>query len=201
MEPINDKILFAVADCTGHGVPGAMVSVVCHNALNRAVREFGLSNPGDILEKVTDLVIETFEKSTEEVKDGMDIGLCSFDFKNKQLEFAGANNGLYKIADGVLEEVKATKQPIGTYANRVPFETHLIPFKEGDIFYLFSDGYADQFGGEKGKKMKYKPFKELIIRHHNNDLDTQKKVMLDEFMNWMDDYEQVDDVCVVGIRV
>lgn len=201
MEATSDKVLFAVADCTGHGVPGAMVSVVCHNALNRAVREFGLTNPGKILEKVTDLVIETFEKSTEEVRDGMDIGLCSFDFKNKRLEFAGANNGLYKIAEGQLEEIKATKQPIGKYANRVPFETHLIPFKEGDIFYLFSDGYADQFGGEKGKKMKYRPFKELIVNHHQEDLNAQKKVMHNEFMTWMADYEQVDDVCVVGIRV
>ncbi|MBD3638560.1 MAG: tetratricopeptide repeat protein [Crocinitomicaceae bacterium] len=201
MESAGDKVLFAVADCTGHGVPGAMVSVVCNNALDRAVNEFGLSQPGEILNKVTDLVIETFERSTEEVKDGMDIGLCSFDFKSNTVEFAGANNGLYHVSDGELHEIKATKQPVGKYSNRFPFENHVITFKKGDIFYLFTDGFADQFGGDKGKKMKYKPFKKMILANSTRGMRAQKTALLHNFERWKADYDQIDDVCVVGIRV
>ena len=103
MEQVGDTIMFAAADCTGHGVPGAMVSVVCHNALNRAVREFGMTEPAKILDKVTDLVIETFAKSDEEVKDGMDISLCALRLDDMKLEYAGAHNPLWLIRDGNLE--------------------------------------------------------------------------------------------------
>lgn len=201
MEKQGDLIHFAVADCTGHGVPGAMVSVVCNNALNRAVREFGLQDPGKILDKVTDLVIETFEKSEEEVKDGMDIALCTFNFNTQKVQFAGANNGLYHMVNGKINEIKPTKQPVGKYANRLPFKTNEINFNTGDIFYLFTDGFADQFGGDKGKKLKYKPFKELLEKHARSSLSDQKSALQQTFENWMGDYEQVDDVCVAGIKV
>jgi serine phosphatase RsbU (regulator of sigma subunit) len=201
LEPSGAKVLFAVADCTGHGVPGAMVSVVCHNALNRAVREFGLINPGEILDKVTDLVIETFEKSTEQVRDGMDIGLCVFDFENNILEYAGANNSLYHISQKELIEIKPSKQPVGKHDNRQPFKTHRINFTAGDTFYLFTDGFADQFGGEKGKKMKYKPFKNLLVQNIDLSMAAQKNSLEQNFQHWRGDYEQIDDVCIAGIKV
>ena len=201
MEHVNNKVLLAVADCTGHGVPGALVSVVCHNALNRAVREFGLEEPGLILDKVTDLVIETFEKSAEEVKDGMDICLCSFDVKNRKLQYAGANNSLYVICNGNLLEYKADKQPIGKYARRYAFTTHNLEIEENSTFYLSTDGFADQFGGDKGKKMKYKPFKEVLVSIHQDEMSAQRKALQQSFENWRGDYEQIDDVCVIGVRI
>ncbi|MCB9222770.1 MAG: tetratricopeptide repeat protein [Crocinitomicaceae bacterium] len=201
MQRTADKILIAAADCTGHGVPGAMVSVVCHNALNRAVREFGISNPGEILDKVTDLVIETFEQGNEEVKDGMDICLCSFDLVTNKVEYAGANNSLYHISDSELFEIKATKQPVGKYSERKNFETNTLQCKEGDSIYLFTDGFADQFGGDKGKKMKYKAFKQILLTNHKKGMIAQRELMQDAFYKWKGELEQIDDVCVIGIRL
>ncbi|NOQ74054.1 MAG: SpoIIE family protein phosphatase [Crocinitomix sp.] len=201
LEQKGDKILFAVADCTGHGVPGAFVSVVCHSALNRAVREFQLEKPSDILAKVTDLVIETFEKSEEDVKDGMDIALCALDLKNNTLEYAGANNSLYYIRENELMEIKATKQPVGNYYARSAFKNHTLQIKPSDVFYLFTDGYPDQFGGERGKKFKYKNFKNLLFKIHQNKLSDQRNSLLSEFDNWKGDNEQVDDVCILGIKI
>jgi serine phosphatase RsbU (regulator of sigma subunit) len=200
MEKIGNKVLLAAADCTGHGVPGALVSVVCHNALNRAVREFGIEQPAQILDKVTDLVIETFDQGVEEVKDGMDICLCSFDFENNKVEYAGANNSLYRVHESELIEIKATKQPVGKYTNRKVFENVEIEGVKGDMFFLFTDGYADQFGGEKGKKMKYKPFKRLLVTNHKKSMIAQKELLQDAFDKWKGDHEQIDDVCVIGVR-
>jgi len=201
LEKVGDKILFAAADCTGHGVPGAMVSVVCHNALNRAVREFNLLQPSMILDKVTDLVIETFEESTEEVKDGMDIALCSFNLKTNEVQYAGANNSLYFVKEGSFTEIKPTKQPVGKYDNRKEFENHVLKADVGDVFYLFTDGFADQFGGEKGKKFKYKPFKELLTEIAHEPMSTQKDKLNESLAKWKGDYQQVDDVCVIGVRL
>jgi serine phosphatase RsbU (regulator of sigma subunit) len=203
-EPLGDHILLAAADCTGHGVPGAMVSVVCHNSLNRAVREFGLTDPGEILDKVTELVIETFERSNEEVKDGMDIALISIPKtteSSKTITYAGANNSLYYVQDGELKEIKADKQPIGKYTERKPFTTKSIDVHEGDMIYLYSDGYADQFGGPRGKKFKYKPLKNLLLQNASNPVDYQKKILIHEFIDWKSDLEQIDDVCIIGVRI
>ncbi|MGZ3900066.1 MAG: tetratricopeptide repeat protein, partial [Bacteroidia bacterium] len=140
-------ILFAAADCTGHGVPGAMVSVLCNNALNRSVKEFGLTDPGKILDKTREIIISEYEKSDEEVKDGMDISLCALDHKSMQLHWAGANNPLWIIRNGMLLEKKPNKQPIGKFADHQPFLTHSISLQQGDLIYIFTDGFADQFGG------------------------------------------------------
>jgi len=197
----ENKILLAVADCTGHGVPGAMVSVVCHNALNRAVNDFNLIDPSKILDKTAELVIDAFKKNNEDVKDGMDISLCSFDLKNKKLEYAGAINSLFYIRENKLTEIKGDKQPIGQYANIEPFTSHQIELKENDIFYLFSDGYPDQFGGEKGKKYMYKRFRELILDLSDKEFSKQKNILENDFNLWKKDLEQVDDVCVVGVKI
>ncbi len=201
MENLDDgNVLIAAADCTGHGVPGAMVSVVCHNALNRSVREFGLRDPGLILDKTTDLVIETFEKSGHEVKDGMDICLCMIDKTNNRLKYSGANNSLYHIANTEFREIKPTKQPVGKHEDRKKFETVDIPVKTGEVVYLFTDGYADQFGGPKGKKLKYSKFKELLVNNHLSKMKEQQKLLRQYFDQWRGELEQLDDVCVIGIR-
>ncbi len=201
MEPVGDSILFAAADCTGHGVPGAMVSVVCNNGLNRSVREYGLIEPGDILSKTREIVISEFEKSEEEVKDGMDVALCSLE--GRTLKYAGAHNPLWIIRkdSAQVEEVKAHKQPIGKYGESTPYPTHIVELSEGDTFYIFSDGYADQFGGEKGKKFKTANFKRLLLSIQNETIERQRELIDEGFENWKGSIEQLDDVCVIGVRV
>lgn len=199
MEPLSEGVLFAAADCTGHGVPGAMVSVVCNNALNRAVREFALTDPGKILDKCRELVLEEFEKSDDEVKDGMDVALCLL--KGKQIQYAGAHNPLWIVRNGELIEVKADKQPIGRFDELVPFTSHNVQLEDGDCIYIFSDGYVDQFGGERGKKFKSKAFKELLISITELPMDEQRSRIDEEFENWRGNLEQVDDICVIGVKI
>lgn len=201
MERTHDTILLAVADCTGHGVPGAMVSVVCSTALNRAVMEFGLKDPGKILDKVREMVLETFAKSDKNVKDGMDISLMAFNPKTLELQWAGANNPLWYMSDNELKCITADKQPIGVSTNPTPFTTHSLQLQKGESIYLFSDGYADQFGGEKGKKFKYKPLKDLLIANTGRSMTAQRDVLESTFIDWKNGYEQVDDVCMIGVRV
>ncbi|MDB4534378.1 tetratricopeptide repeat protein [Vicingaceae bacterium] len=198
MHKKEDAVLFAAADCTGHGVPGAMVSVICNNGLNRSVREYGLTDPGEILDKTREIVIQEFEKSEEEVKDGMDIALCSI--KDGNLKYAGANNPLLIIRKGIILETKANKQPIGQFDNPEPYTTHSFKLEQGDSIYIFSDGYLDQFGGEKGKKFKAKAFKELLLSIQDESMESQKKIIDDTFKNWKGNLEQIDDVCVIGVR-
>lgn len=199
MEHKNGKILFAAADCTGHGVPGAMVSVVCNNGLNRSVREHGLTNPAEILNKTREIVIEEFEKSDEEVKDGMDIAICSL--SENQLQYAGANNPLWIIRNGELLETKADKQPIGKYADLNPFTTHTFELQPNDSIYIFTDGFHDQFGGDKGKKFKASKMKELILSIQDKTMNEQHTIINDAFETWKGTLEQVDDVCVIGVKI
>ena len=208
LEKIKDKVFFAAADCTGHGVPGALVSVVCSNALNRTVLEFGITNPGEILDKTRELVISTFEKSDKEVKDGMDISLCCLNTKTNVLLWAGANNPLWilsqkdgEIIEDSFAEYVPDKQPIGKYAEQKPFTTHEIQLKKGDSLYVFTDGYADQFGGPKGKKFKYKQVKETLMAIAFLKPQEQKNKLDALFENWKGNLEQIDDVCVVGIKI
>jgi len=210
----NDLILFAAADCTGHGVPGAMVSVVCSNALNRAVKEFAITEPGKILDKVRELVIETFSKSEDDVKDGMDISLCAYNKKTNQLLWAGANNPLWIIKAPIgnsvsssavenrqLVEVKPNKQPIGKTEHPVPFTTHTIQLEKGDSFYIFTDGYADQFGGTKGKKLKTSNLKKLLLSIQDKTMEEQFTLLDNSLEEWRGNNEQVDDICIIGVRV
>jgi len=217
MEKLGDQVFFAVADCTGHGVPGAMVSVVCSNALDRAVHEFGHLDTGKILDKATDIVIERFEKSGEEVRDGMDIAICALNRKTNELQYSGANNPLWIIRenDGKQQfsdkdiytenkyfvEVKASSQPVGKYERRKPFEATTLKLNKGDVLYVFTDGFADQFGGKKGKKFKYKPFKKLLFDIVDLPMGDQKNVIFKTFNDWKGDLEQIDDVCIIGVKI
>lgn len=211
LQQSGDTLFFAAADCTGHGVPGALVSVVCNNALNRAVREYGITDPGKILDKTCEIVIEEFEKSDDVVKDGMDISLCSLVCRNDSegglpsfiLEWAGANNPLWILNQGAaaITEIKADKQPIGKFADRKPFKTHRFQLTKGDQIYLFTDGFQDQFGGDKGKKFKASHMKEHILAVKDQPM-LQQKEYLDKILEaWKGQLEQVDDVCVLGVRL
>jgi tetratricopeptide (TPR) repeat protein len=217
-------VLFSVVDCTGHGVPGAFMSIVGYNNLNQAVNEQHLVHPGEILDKLNSLVELTLHSGEggKEVKDGMDIALCAFNTKTNVLEFSGANNPLYLIRSSKkpfalkdekycaisenqgfsLYEIKANRQPIGAYIHRESFTNHIIPLIEGDTIYIFSDGFPDQFGGPNGKKFKYKPFKELLLSIQEHDMTTQRTILDKAIEDWKGGlFEQVDDICVIGVRV
>jgi serine phosphatase RsbU (regulator of sigma subunit)/tetratricopeptide (TPR) repeat protein len=198
----NDQYrLWAVADCTGHGVPGAMVSVVCSNALNRAVKEYNLFDPGEILTKTRELVVATFQESQREVKDGMDIALCCLEKQSGQITFSGANRPCWVVAeDGVLHEVKGQKQHIGLQQNMMAFESVSIQNKSGWIV-LTSDGMADQFGGPQGKKWMTKTLKQKVSEMAQQPGHLQKMNLEWAFQQWRGAADQIDDVCVLGIKI
>jgi tetratricopeptide (TPR) repeat protein len=203
----GETILIAAADSTGHGVPGAMVSVVCSNALNRAVKEFKITEPGEILDKARELVLETFAKSERDVKDGMDISLVAIQrVRNSDktvIKFSGANNPIYIISEDQLREVKGDKFPVGAYIteNKQNFTTRSIEVKKGDRVYLFSDGLADQFGGPKGKKYKYKRMQLKLMESCHIPMEEQKEYMRADLLAWQGSLEQVDDILVIGFEV
>ncbi|CAG5082323.1 tetratricopeptide repeat protein [Parvicella tangerina] len=199
----EEVVYFAAADCTGHGVPGAMVSVVCSNALNKALLEEGLRDTGKLLDRTREIVIDRLAKSGEEVKDGMDISLCALNSKTKELQWSGANNPIWILRKGAqeIEEIKANKQPIGLYHDPQPFTAHQINLNQGDSVYVFTDGYQDQFGGPKGKKFKAKQLKEVIVDNQHLPMDEQMKLLQSKFMEWKGAVEQIDDVCVIGVRI
>ncbi len=211
-------VYYSAADCTGHGVPGAMVSMVGANGLNRCIREFGLRDPGSILEKLSELVAEHFFQSEERIRDGMDLALCCLEEKDgrfQKVHFSGANNPLWLInperdswpeegmafRQGGGVEIPATRKSIGYTEEPVPFASHVIELEQGDSLYTFSDGFPDQFGGEKGKKFKTANFKSLFLSIQNKGMEEQKTYIDRTLEEWKGDLEQVDDICVVGVRV
>lgn len=199
LEKKGETTLFAVADCTGHGVPGALVSVFCNNGLNRSVREKDLVLPGEILDNTRNIVVEEFNKSGQEVNDGMDIALCSL--KGNTLKYAGAHNPLWIIRNGGIIEYRANKQPIGKYEDPEPYTTHEIQLEKGDTIYLFTDGIVDQFGGDKGKKLKSVNFKRFLQSIADKPIKDQEKELTGFFDEWIGDHEQIDDICVMGIKI
>ncbi len=212
-ESIDNKTFLLVGDCTGHGVPGAMVSIVACNAINRAVKEFKLTDPALIFDKVNDLMQETFSKSDYEVKDGMDAALCVVDRSTMKLHIAAAYNPVWIVSPPAiktelweeswkLSQVTADKQPIGKFEEKVvPFQLKTVGIEKGEMIYLFTDGYADQFGGPKGKKFKYKQFQEVLTKVAQFPAPEQKDILNSTIENWRGKLDQVDDILVVGIRV
>lgn len=201
LEQKNTKVLFAAVDCTGHGVPGAFVSIVGHNGLTRAVNEFSLTEPAQILNKLNELVEETLRQKDNEVRDGMDISLCSIDFLNNQLQYAGANNPLYLVRNNEIIITKADKQPIGGTGENKTFTNHSFEISKGDSIYIFSDGFADQFGGSKGKKYGYAQFRKFLLSIQNYSMSEQLNLMNVEFNNWKGELEQLDDICLIGVKI
>jgi serine phosphatase RsbU (regulator of sigma subunit) len=200
-EAAGDCFFIAAADCTGHGVPGAMLSFLCSNALNQAIKEFGITDPAKILDKVNELVSQTFEKSRQNVNDGMDISLLVINSKEKKIRWAGAYNHLWYSAGATLNELKGNKQPIGKYQGRSSFTSYEIEWIDGSCFYLLTDGYADQFGGKDGKKFMRRQLFDLIATLYNKPASEQEKILDNEFHAWAGMHEQVDDVTIMGIRI
>ncbi len=193
--------IVAVADCTGHGVPGALVSMVCSSAIKRSVTEFNLTDPGRILDKSAQLVVESFESAHENVKDGMDISLACIDFGAKTMRWAGAHNPLWIIRNNELIEIKADKQPVGHFENFKAFTSHELTLEPNDRLYFISDGFADQFGGPIGKKLKTKNLKDLLLSTSNLSIAQQGSNLENYFTEWKASFEQVDDVCIMAIEV
>ena len=216
----QNYLYLAVADCTGHGVPGAFLTMLGTAFLNEITAKEKILLPSEILDELRSKIIKELNQTGAEGenKDGMDMSLIRLDVNTKELEWSGANNPLWVIKnklekdnsvlnlsissnDKHLYEIKSDKQPISYYPDSKPFTNHRINLETGDSIYLFTDGYADQFGGEKGKKFKYKPFKELLISISNNSMLDQKKTLEINFIEWKGDLEQIDDVCVVGVKI
>ena len=163
------------------------------------MREHDLTVPSEILDKTREIIIEEFQKSEEDVKDGMDIALCSV--TGMKLQYAGAYNPLWIIRNGEIIERKADKQPIGQFENTKPYTTHSFDLEKGDTIYIFSDGYVDQFGGERGKKFKGKAFRELLLSIQEKNMEDQKTTINKTFETWKGELEQIDDICIIGVRV
>ena len=227
MESIGQKVFWAAVDCTGHGVPGAFMSILGANGLKKIVSERHIYQPAEILTHLTEHVISSIKetKDGEEVKDGMDISLCCWDKENNTLEWAGAYNPLfivreapiYNLAEksnfhpfdpekenlGGLYDVKATKRPIGRFKRKnIPdFENHTISLQQGDCIYVFTDGFADQFGGEDGSKYTTRKMREFVIKIYKKPMQEQILLLEQEFENWRGKEEQLDDICIFGVKV
>lgn len=198
------QLVVAAADCTGHGVPGAFMSMLGIAYLNEVTGRMNKFIASDILQKLRSNVINALnqEGAGDTTKDGMDMALLVFDEEKKRVQYAGAYNPLYIIRKGQLIEHKPNRMPIGVHArDQEEFTNHIIDLQQGDHLYIFTDGYADQFGGDKGKKMNYKRFKALLTDQENNNLSQQRENMLKYFEEWRGDHEQLDDVLVIGLKV
>jgi serine phosphatase RsbU (regulator of sigma subunit)/tetratricopeptide (TPR) repeat protein len=199
----RDSVIFiACGDCTGHGVPGALMSVMGINLLTDIIEGNKASEPGKILELLRTGVIRSLNKDSEEglYKDGMDISVVKIEESKGKFTYAGANNSVYKVCGTNLEEFKATKQPVGLSPKMEPFNQVEVTYTKGDHLVLFTDGFADQFGGKSNKKYMYKPFKEFLVKAIGEKANIEQKLH-GEFMNWRANVEQVDDVCVIGLRL
>jgi len=207
MKREGDILIFTIADCTGHGVPGAFMSMMGVAFLNEICAKIDESvQPSDVLEQLRSLVITTLKQKNEDIlepKDGMDIALCILNLRTRVLRFSGANNPMYLVRDGELTEYRPVKNPIGLYPKLLNFETVEIQTQPGDYVYMFSDGYADQFGGEIGKKMSYKRFKGVLTDICKRTLvaSEQEKMLADFLDEWRADFMQMDDVLVGGYKM
>ena len=206
LEERRGKVLFATVDCTGHGVPGAFMSIVGYNQLKLVINKLEIFQPSKILDELSKGISETLhQKNYEDAtsKDGMDISFCSLDKKNNQLEFAGAFNPLYLVRDGEIQEIKGNKFPIGIFLGKEAknFTNHKMEIQKGDIIYIFSDGYADQFGGPRGKKFMANQFKQLLLKIHQEPMNKQREILEQRIEEWRGEEEQVDDILVMGVRI
>lgn len=200
----SGKVILAAADCTGHGIPGAFMSLIGMDILNYAVIENQLSNPTEILECVNISMKKAMKQKDESsgTRDGMDIVLCVFDFEEMELSYAGAHRPLVVVRKGEVTEYKPTKQAIGGLtADDQVFETQKICLRKNDMVYLFSDGYSDQFGGPRNKKFSSRKFKDLLSRIYSLPACTQENLLEQTFENWRENNDQLDDVLVMGVRI
>jgi serine phosphatase RsbU (regulator of sigma subunit) len=219
---VNDHLVIVGADCTGHGVPGAFMSMLGMTLLNSLINDRCFDAPSAILESLRHKIKVMLEQdgTTDEQKDGMDLALAILNKKTKEIHFAGANNPLYILRDKKIKagkdlepffsrenddfqlfEIKGDKQPVGTHWEETPFTTHSIYLQEQDSIYLFSDGFIDQFGGERRKKFMSGNFKNLLLSIQHENMDKQSQIIEETFDNWRGGIEQIDDVSVIGVRI
>lgn len=201
-DKVGEKVVFAAVDCTGHGVPGAFMSLVGHNGLNQAVRDRGAVRPAQVLQELNRIAFEALHKDRDQfVRDGMDMAFCALDPESLELDYAGANCPLYLVRNGEVLQYTPDKMPIGGFElEGRTFTDHRIQLQKGDAVYIFSDGYADQFGGARGKKFLYRRFRELLLEIHGSPMDRQKIMLLEALNQWKGAHEQVDDILVIGMR-
>jgi serine phosphatase RsbU (regulator of sigma subunit)/tetratricopeptide (TPR) repeat protein len=205
IERKGNKILFAVVDCTGHGVPGAFMSIIGFNGLNQIVNEYNYTKPSEILTHLNKIISHTLRQRVEDsvIRDGMDMAICSIDLETNKLEFAGAFNPLFIIRNNEVMEVRGDKQPIGNFLGHENYEftNKEITLFPNDKLYLFSDGFADQFGGPNGKKLKYNHFRKMLLDNHSKPMKEQKQSINTFFEDWRQGFEQIDDVCIIGVGI
>lgn len=204
VERINkNEILFGAIDCTGHGVPGAFMSLVGYNGLNQAVKEHNLKNPDQILNDLSRLAIASLnrERGSDFIRDGMDLAICKLNKKTRVIEYSGAKNPLYVIRNGKLITYTADKFSIGEDSSELKFKLNTIQLEAGDTVYLFTDGYVDQFGGELGKKFKYGPFRKLLLSIAELPIEKQHEVLYETIVKWQGGYEQLDDILIFGVKI
>jgi len=200
----EELVYFSTVDCTGHGVPGAFMSLVGHNILKDIVNNTKLKKPADMLNKMRELVVKTLHADSDgtKAKDGMDMTLCAINYKTLELQYAAAYNPLYIVRNGELMEHPANKFPIGAFVGEYKdFDNRVIQLEKGDTIYLFSDGYADQFGGPKGKKFMVGNFRKLLLQVSNYAITDQKQVLNKALTDWQGTHEQVDDVLLIGVKI
>jgi len=220
---VEGKLVVTVADCTGHGVPGAFMSMMGMSLLKEIVQKEYITHPGVILRRMRKEIINAMGQKgiSGEQRDGMDMALISFDQAERKLDYAGAYNSLYLVRDKSLEapqteegpvepgledgqfvlyEIPADKMPVAHYDRMDKFTNHELKIETGDTIYMFTDGFADQFGGKKGKKFMYKPFKKLLLKNARLPLDRQERILAETLDKWMGEISQVDDICVMGLR-
>lgn len=200
-EKKEDVVFFSVADCTGHGVPGALLSIICSSALTKTVKEYNVSEPAKILDKANELFERRFSEGKDAGAEGMDLALCCLNLNTYKLAYAGSHNPLYYIRNNELHVVKANRQPIGRFERRVPYTNHTIDMQPGDCIYLFSDGFIDQFGGSEDKRFSTKRFKKQLLDVQEAPMARQKELLEDALMAWMGKQKQIDDICVMGVRL
>lgn len=201
---VDDRIYIAAADCTGHGVPGALMSMLGITFLNEIVNKNPTIRANEVLNELRMHIISSLRQtgSVGESRDGLDIALCIIDHNKKSLEYAGANNPLYLIRNGELDEIKADRMPIGIHRRaKESFYNHDIPLKKDDLIYIFSDGFVDQFGGKDGRKFLTGNFKKLLIENHQKPLSEQKHILEKTFEQWKGDRKQLDDILIIGFKI
>lgn len=201
----NNKVFVSAVDCTGHGVPGAFMSLIGFKILENIIDDRGIEKPSEILNILSVGIENTFHKDEDDnlLKDGMDLSFCAIDLEKKQLEYAGAFNPLYLIRDNKLIETRADCFSIGLKDKQGKineYTNHSIPLKKNDMLYLFSDGYPDQFGGPKGKKFMYRRFRHLLLTIHKLPCKEQERFLHKSITEWKGNNNQVDDVLIIGIR-
>ena len=203
MDKRDDRIFLAVADCTGHGVQGAVVSMLGIALLNEIVNKSYSKKPGEILDQLSIKIKDSLHQSgdIDEIREGMDIVLLKIDRKSNKIEFAGANNPVYIVRDSEVIEQKGDRNPIGYYSKGTLFETRNLEIKKGDSLYMFSDGYVDQLGGENLKKFLPRRFRTLLAEINNKPMNERKEILMQKYNEWRGDYQQVDDIMILGLRM